>query len=231
MKTVVLNGSPRMSKGNTGMVLEAFIEGMEDAGAEVELYYPDRLNIHPCACGQMHCWYGKPGECVYTDDMQRLYASIRAAKILVLATPVYIPLPGAMQNAVNRLCPLIVPQLVQRDGRTRARFREDVGIERIALLATGGWWEKQNFNILVRIAEELAENGSVAFGGAVLRPHAFLMKAGGKLTEAGRVVLEQVRAAGSELVRDGVMNPETLATIARPLVTEAELRERYNRML
>jgi len=231
MKVVVINGSPRMGKGNTGMVLAPFIEGMEEAGGEVELFYPDKLDIHPCACGQMLCWYGTPGECVYKDDMQRLYAAIRSAEILVLATPVYIPLPGTMQNVVNRLCPLIVPELVERDGRTRARFREDVAIKRIALLATGGWWEKQNFEIVVRIAEELAENGSVAFGGAVLRPHAFLMKAGGKLTEDGRAVLEQVRTAGSELVRDGVMKPETLGAIARPLVIEAELRERYNRML
>jgi len=95
-----------MEKSDTAMLMEPFLEGMKEAGASVELFYVKRLNIRPYV-GDFHCWNVKPGECVIFDDMQMLYPKLRSADILVLATPVYIPLPGEMQNFINRLCPLI----------------------------------------------------------------------------------------------------------------------------
>jgi len=230
-KVVAINGSPRMEKGNTAMILTPFIEGMTEAGSDVELFYASRLKVKPCSCGEMYCWYGKPGECCIKDDMQTLYPKLREADILVLATPVYIPLPGGMQNVINRICPLVVPFLETREGRTRARFREDVKIQKIALVATGAWWEKGNFGTVVRIVEELAKDASVEFAGAVIRPHAFLMKQQGELTQAGEAVVNAARRAGHELVKDGKMDRETLETISRPLISQEELRRRYNRTL
>jgi multimeric flavodoxin WrbA len=230
-KAVAINGSPRMEKGNTARVLTPFIEGMTDAGSDVELFYAGRLKVKPCTCGEMYCWYAKPGECCIKDDMELLYPKLREADVLILATPVYIPLPGRMQNIINRLCPLLNPLLETREGRTRGRFREGVGIQRIALVSTCGWWELGNFGTVVRIAEEFAEDASVEFAGAVLRPHAFLMRKEGELTEEGKGVLDAVRRAGYELAKDGAMSKDTLEAICRPLISEEELRRRYNQAL
>ena len=136
-----------------------------------------------------------------------------------------------MQNFINRLCPLIDPTLENREGRTRARFRKQVKIRKILLLSTGGWWEKANFETVVRITEELAKGANVEFAGAVLRPHAFLMKEKGKLTKDGEAVLNAVKRAGYELIKKGVMNKETLYEISHPLISEEELRSRYNNLL
>jgi len=231
LKVLAVNGSPRKGKGHTATILSPFIQGLEEAGSDVELFYASRLKIKPCACGEMLCWYGSPGECCIQDDMQLVYPKLRAADILVLATPVYIPIPGEMQNFINRLCPLVEPYLESRQGRTRARFRNDINIKKIVLVSTGGWWEKENFDTVVRIVEELAEDASVEFGGAVLRPHAFMMKEGVKLTKDGEEVLNAVKTAATELVLDGVMKQETLAIISRPLISEGELRQRYNQLL
>ncbi len=220
-----------MEKGNTAMVLTPFIQGMMDAGADVELLYASRLKIKPCTCGKMYCWNEMPGECCIKDDMQQLYPKLREADILVLATPVYIPLPGDMQNIINRLCPLLDPLLEFREGRTRGRFRKDVGIREIVLVSTGGWWEKANFGTVVRITEELAKDARVEFAGAVLRPHAHLMKEKGELTQDGKAVLNAVRRAGYELVKEGVMTKESLETISRPLISQEELWRRYNKTL
>jgi len=230
-KAIAINGSPAMEKGNTAMLLAPFIQGMADAGADVELFYVGRLKIKPCACGEMYCWYKKPGECCIKDDMQLLYPKLREADILVLATPVYIPLPGGMQNLINRLCPLIQPLLETREGRTRARFHKDVAIHKIVLVATGGWWEKGNFGTVVRIAKELAEDASVEFAGAVLRPHAFLMKKKGQTTEGGEAVLNAAKRAGYELLQEGRMDEETLERVSRPLISQEALRRRYNKAL
>jgi multimeric flavodoxin WrbA len=192
------------------------------AGSHVELIYASRLKVKPCSCGTMYCWTRMPGECCIKDEMELLYPKLKEADILVLATPVYIPLPGGMQEVINRLCPLLDPALEFRKGRTRAIFRKDVRIRTIALVSTSGWWEKGNFGTVVRIVKELAEDTSVKFAGAVLRPHADYMRRDGELTQDGRAVLNAVRRAGSQLVKNGVMKRETLATISRPLVSRAK---------
>jgi multimeric flavodoxin WrbA len=129
-----------MEKGRTAILLTHFLDGMKEAGASVELFYAKRLNIRPCT-GEIDCWYKNPGHCYIQDDMQSLYPKLRDADILVLATPVYIPLPGQMQNLINRLLPLIDGQFRKKqNGRTRARFRPDVKIRKIALVSTSGWW-------------------------------------------------------------------------------------------
>jgi len=227
-KAVAINGSPLMDKGYTAMLLSAFTGGLTAAGVDVGVFYPSKLKVKPCNCGVMHCWRIKPGECCTRDDMDLLYPRLKEADTLILATPVYIPLPGEMQNVVNRLCPLLNPVLETRDGRTRARFRDDVAIKRIVLVVTGGWWEKANSEVVVHIAREIAENASVEFAGAVLRPHAFLMGAGDQVTEDGKAVLDAARKAGHELAEKGAMAETTLEAVSRPLIGEDELRQMFN---
>jgi len=82
MKVIAINGSPRMKKGHTALLLSSFIQGMTDAGAEVELFYARRLKINPCTCGQMYCWYTKAGECCIKDDMQLLYPQLKGTDSL-----------------------------------------------------------------------------------------------------------------------------------------------------
>lgn len=227
---VTVNGSPRRDKGNTALVLKSVVEGLQDEGCAVEGIIVDRLKIKPCTCSAMRCWYDTPGECCIRDEMDQVLPKLKAADLLVLATPVYVPLPGRMQDFLNRLCPLMEPELVFHDGRTRARVGDGVRIRRVALVATGGWWEKENMDTVVRIGRELAEDMSVEFSGAVLRPHAFLMLKGKTLTPEGTEVLAAARQAGRELAR-GAVRDETLAAVSRPLVAEEELRNRYNAWL
>jgi multimeric flavodoxin WrbA len=225
IRVVAVNGSPRMEKGSTEMILAPFLRGMSDAGAQTETVYPSRLKIKPCDCNEMGCWFKHPGECNHGDDMRGLYARLKEADVLVLATPVYVPLPGDMQHFINRLSPLMDPVVVTRDGRTRARLRDGVATKRYVLVSTGGWWEKENFGTVVRIVQELAENAGVEFAGAVLRPHVEVMKRNGQLTTEGESVLSAAKQAGRELVEKGAIKAATLEAISRPLI----LRETYNR--
>ena len=221
-KVIAINGSPQMGAGNTAQLLGPFIEGLTEGGAEVELFYASRLNVRSCACKDLYCWSKEPGVCCIKDDMDTLYPKLETADILVLATPVYIPLPGDMQNIINRLCALIQPQLETRDGRTRAKFRPEVRISKFVLVSTGGWLEIENFNTVVQIVRELAATSSVEFAGALLRPHAQLMKQEGELTTDGKSVLAAAKKAGLELTKNGAMGAETLKLVSRPLVSLEE---------
>jgi len=230
MKAIAINGSPRKGKGNTGMILNAFVEGMKDAVTEVEIFYTKNLKPRPCT-GQMKCWWETPGECYIKDSMQEVYPKLREADVLILATPVYIPLPGEMQTFINRLCPLVLPLLEMRDGRTRARLHNNVKLRKLVLVSTGGWWEIENLDTVVQIAKELAENMRVEFTGAVLRPHAFLMKKKGELTADGSVIIREVQEAGREFAERGQLDTHRLEAIRRPLISSEELLLIYNSAL
>ena len=219
VKVVVINGSPRMQRGNTGLILAPFVESLEEEGADVQLLYATKIDARPCNCGIMHCWRdATAGRCIHHDEMELVLQVVREAQYLVLASPVYIPLPSDMQNVINRLCPLIDPELEFIEGRTRARFRDDVLVENISLVSTTGWWETANADTLCRVVEELAADAGVQYGGAIVRPHADLMCNKTGVSGKGQEVLQQVRKAAKELMELGAFQPETLEAISRPLI-------------
>lgn len=219
-RAIVINGSPTLDKGDTARVVQPFVDGMAEAGAHVDLLYATRLKPEPCSCGRMICWGRTPGECCIKDSMEPVYPLLRQADILVLATPVYIPLPGAMQELINRLCPLLDPlQCTFSGGRTRARFRTDVAIRHIVLICVSGWWELGNCDSVLRIAEDLAANAGLPLAGALLRPHAWALRQRGTLTPDGEAVLAAVRSAGRQTVASGAIDPATLDAVSRPLIS------------
>ena len=48
MKVLAINGSPKGNKGNTEHLLQAFLKGATDAGAETEVVYLKDKEIHHC---------------------------------------------------------------------------------------------------------------------------------------------------------------------------------------
>ena len=87
MKMIAVMGSPRRN-GNSTSLAERLIDGAVDNGAEVEKVYLRDRNIGPCtACDA--CRSATAAECVLDDDMKPLYAKIRAANAMAIASPVY----------------------------------------------------------------------------------------------------------------------------------------------
>lgn len=222
---MIINGSARTTKGHTAFVLTPFINGMKKAGAKVELLYSKKLKIRPCI-GDFKCWGETIGECFIEDDMQKIYPKLRKTDILVLAIPVYIPLPGMMQNFINRLCPLVEPLLEFKNGRTRAKFHDNVKISKILGLITGGWWEIENLNVVLKIIEEIALNTSTELSGVILRPHAYALR---EDTEKNKNILSTLESVGEKLIREGKIDKEDLAYISQPLVNKADYIAMWNK--
>lgn len=204
-----------MEKSNTAKILNPFLDGMKQAGADVEMFYVKRLNIKPCR-GDFSCWTKTPGVCHINDDMQMLFPKMRDAEILIFATPVYLPLPGEMQNVLNRVVSLIDPVVKTCKGRTRARFRKDVKIKTMVLVSSSGWWEKENCGTVVRIIREVAEDANVKFAGALLRPHIDWLE---KNNEKAKEIYTAAQQAGYQLVTEGKMAIKYLNIISQPLVS------------
>jgi multimeric flavodoxin WrbA len=218
MKVLAINSSPLMAKGNTAVILTPFLDGMKEAGAEVELFYTKKLKIKPCQ-GCFNCWVKTPGVCIQRDDMDMLRPKIGEADVLVLATPVYVDgMTGPLKNLIDRFIPNAQPFFEIRNGHIRHPGRGETKSGKMVLVSNCGFWEMDNFDPLVFHVKAICKNMNAEFAGALLRPHGPAMK---PMLEIGGLVedvIEAARDAGRQLVREGKISPETLSTVSRELM-------------
>ena len=218
MKAIAINSSPSMEKGNTAVILDPFLDGMREAGAEVEVFYTKKLDIKPCQ-GEFNCWLKTPGECFQKDDMEWLRPKLEEAGVLVLATPLYVDgMTGPMKNLLDRMIPILQPFFELRDGHIRHPGRRESRPRKMVLVSNCGFWEMDNFDALVVHVEAVCRNMGREFVGALLRPQGSAMK---PMLEIGGLVedvIEAARDAGRQLVRDGSISPETLETVGRDIM-------------
>ena len=218
MKVVAINSSPNMGKGNTALVLDPFLEGMREAGAEVELFYTKKLKINPCQ-GEFNCWVKTPGKCLQQDDMQMLLPKLAEADILVLASPVYVDgVTGPMKNLLDRIIPLAQPFFELRDGHCRHPGRDRTKYGKLVLVSNCGFWEKDNFDSMLVHMEAVSRNMGRELAGALLRPHGPALRGMMEMGMAVDDVFEAAKEAGRQLVEDGRMSPETLKIVSRELL-------------
>ncbi|MFQ6101820.1 MAG: flavodoxin family protein [Anaerolineae bacterium] len=218
MKVLAVNCSPRMDKGNTALILGPFLEGMREAGAEVELFYTQKLKINPCR-GGLSCWLKTPGECFQRDDMQMLYPKLCEADIWVFATPVYVDgVSGPMKNLLDRMIPLLQPFFELRDGHSRHPLREGAKHGKVVLVSNCGLWEMDNFDPLLVHVKAACKNTGREFAGALLRPHGPALW---RMVRRGMPVddvFEATKEAGRQLVEEGRISPEALKSVSRELM-------------
>ena len=101
MKSAVFNGSPR--KENTSAMVQAFREGAEVAGHEVEEYQVGRMKIAGCMACE-YCHTKGEGACVQKDDFEKILPAYKEADMIVFASPIYYFVMSAqMEAAIQRL--------------------------------------------------------------------------------------------------------------------------------
>lgn len=101
MRILVLNGSPRPN-GNTKGMVESFREGAVTAGHQVDVVDVCRLKIGGCLACEF-CHTKGHGSCVQKDDMQEVYALLKEAEMLVIASPIYYHgISGQLKCVIDR---------------------------------------------------------------------------------------------------------------------------------
>lgn len=101
MKIAVFNGSPR--KENTTAMVQAFCEGAEAAGHQVEEYQVGRMKIAGCL-GCEYCHTKGEGNCVQKDDFEKILPSYKEADMIVFASPIYyFAMTAQMEAAIQRV--------------------------------------------------------------------------------------------------------------------------------
>ncbi len=101
MKIVILMGSPNRN-GSTGILVENFVRGAQEAGHACEVIDVCHMDIHPCI-GCVRCGY--EGPCVQKDDVEIIRQKLLACDMVVLATPLYYyGMSAQLKMVVDRFC-------------------------------------------------------------------------------------------------------------------------------
>ena len=128
MKIVGFNASPRPG-GNTSWVLNKILEGAAGRGAQTTVWHCGDLDIKPCQ-GCLGCV--RSNGCVISDDMRKIYAALKPAEALVLASPVYMgQMTAQAKTFVDRLFAQITP-------RFSPKFKEENAGKKLVLAFTQG---------------------------------------------------------------------------------------------
>lgn len=217
MQVLIINGSPRKKRGATGGILKPFTKGMEKGGAQVQTIYTRDLEIGDCR-GCFNCWLQTPGKCIQEDDMTQVLEMMATSDLLVLATPVYVDgMTGSMKTLLDRFIPLIHGRFVLREHHCRHPLRDGVKAGRVALVSVCGFTEMDNFDPLVKHVKALGKNMNREYVGAVLRPVAWSLTTAEQEGTNVEDIRGAISEAGFQLVTDGSMKEETLATVSREI--------------
>jgi len=94
-----IHGSPREG-GNSDILLGECLQGARSAGAGTQTIRAAALQIGGCRnCGSCQT----TGECVFTDDMQKVYPLLDAASRVVISTPIFFySFPAQLKALIDR---------------------------------------------------------------------------------------------------------------------------------
>ncbi len=220
MKILALNSSARVgAESKTEMMLNPLVQGMREAGAEVEVVNLKDKNIKTCV-GCFTCWTKTPGKCVHQDDMTReLFPKWVESDLCVYATPLFIHTVNAtMKRFLERILPVAEPFMIVKDGRWHHPLRHQP--PRAVVLSVAGFPEDSAFAALRDYIHFLwGAPGALA---------AEIYRAGAESLPMARAevredVLGATAQAGRELVELGRIEPATMARITQPLIKAEDL--------
>ena len=99
MNILVLNGSPRPN-GSTAAMIRAFKEGAKKH--DVTVINVCQKHIAGCLACE-YCHTKGNGTCIQKDDMQEVYDALKAAEMLVIASPIYYHgISGQLKCVIDR---------------------------------------------------------------------------------------------------------------------------------
>ncbi len=218
MKILAINGSPRGKKSNTDRILQPFLEGARETGAETETVYLKDKKINYCI-GCFTCWTETPGVCIHkNDDMPALLEKLIEADVVVYATPLYVfTVSAQMKTFMDRHIPILQPFIIERDGQYIHPSRYESWHSKIVLISNCGFPERHHFSGLEETFRCFTSGSDSELAGAILCAGGELLKQPA-LQESLQWYIEAARQAGREVVEQGRIAPETQATLDKPLV-------------
>jgi multimeric flavodoxin WrbA len=134
MKVLGIYGSPR-PKGNSDLLLDKALEGVQSQGAAIEKIYVRDLSFSGCVeCGGCD----ETGECVLSDDLDAIYPLLLETPVIILSSPIFFyGLPSQAKALVDRSQALWMKRALEKGPGLRKPYDHGRGYF-IAVGATKG---------------------------------------------------------------------------------------------
>jgi multimeric flavodoxin WrbA/putative sterol carrier protein len=224
MKVLAINGSPNGPRGNTERILQPFLEGAREAGAETEVIYLRDLEIKPCI-GCFTCWIKTPGVCVHKDDMPQVIAKLAKAEMVVYATPLYVfTMSGLMKDMMDRMIPMAQPYIIERGDHYihPPRYAQPgSGKGKMVLISNSGYPERHHFSGLEETFRRWADSPDEELAGIICCAGGALME-NQSIRDTVSWYTDAAREAGRQVVEQGRISPETQEVLDRPLIEDPQ---------
>ncbi|MDU2063304.1 MAG: flavodoxin family protein [Sporomusaceae bacterium] len=159
MKMVAINGSPKGRLSNTEVMVNAFLQGAQTAGAETENIFLAEKEVQHCR-GCFSCWFHTPGQCVIHDDMAQVLSLCEGADIWLLATPLYFDhVTGILKDFMDRTIVKGDPHFQQdANGECCHLKKTDVPSPKLIMISNCGFSERSHFQVVSHWLERVARN-------------------------------------------------------------------------
>jgi len=215
MQVLALNSSARAgSNSKTEIMLNALMNGMREAGADVEAVNLKDKKIKVCS-GCYSCWTKTPGKCIHQDDMTKeLFAKWVESDLCVYATPLFHHTVNAtMKTFIERTLPVAEPYLIMEGDRWSHPLRYE-NVPGAVLLSVAGFPAMSAFGALQHYIQFLFGYREGRLWAEIYRPGAEMLPYAGEKRDD---ILAATRQAGRELVEGKAVSPETKARIEQPI--------------
>jgi multimeric flavodoxin WrbA len=226
MNVLALNASPRgEGQSKTEFLLNHLVQGLQEAGAEVEVVSLRKKKIKNCV-GCFTCWTKTPGVCIHQDDMTgELFPKWLAADLVVYAFPLYhYTVSAAMKTFIERTLPVALPFFEQGQAETYHPLRHD--FPKAVVLSVAGLPEMSVFDQLSAYVRFLFGFRTESLVAELYRPAAESLTAP-VYREKARGIREAFVQAGREIVQQGHVAAETMARLSEDFI---ENKEQFTRI-
>lgn len=234
MKVTAFNGSPKGEVGNTNVMVAAFLNGAENAGADIENIFLANKEINHCkACGS--CIVSN-GQCVIKDDMEDLITKYVESDIVVLATPLHIDnISGMLKVFMDRtLC--IGNPLYEKDehGEYRggkSKFFKNGTPPKIVVISSAGYPQRSNFQVVSLLMKRVARNFHMEVIAEIYAAEGALLTA--QIKELEPIINEYkkiLNKAGQEVVTNFKISEETQKLLEKSFIPEELYVQKTNEL-
>ncbi|MGD2124948.1 MAG: SCP2 sterol-binding domain-containing protein [Desulfobacteraceae bacterium] len=227
MKVLALNSSPRTGgESKTELMLNALVEGIREAGAELEVVNLRKKTVKNCI-GCFTCWTKTPGVCIHKDDMtNELYPKWLESDLVVYATPLYyFGVNATMKTFIERTLPILQPFFEKREGRTAHPLRDKYPA--IVMLSVAGFPEDSVFDQLSSWTNFVFREVLAA---EIYRPVAEILTVP-VFAKKAKEILDATTQAGREIVETMKVSPETLASIKQPILEDNSIFHKMGNLM
>jgi hypothetical protein len=231
MKITVINGSPKGRDSKTNIMVEAFLKGAREAGAETTSIFLAEKEIKHCK-GCFSCFFATPGQCSINDDMADILSVGEGTDILVLATPIrYGNISGMLQGFIERMIMLCSPyfekdpifQMHRHPKKTpEAELKISFYRSKLVMIASGAIPDREpNFQVPSLWVKRLAFYNHTEVIGEIYAPQGgLLIIQEGDLQPILDNYFELLAKAGEEIATKSSLSEETQNRLSQNLISD-----------